>query len=66
MVIICVVEDFECQNRGFEAKAVNAFKEIPVRMISYSSSNFNIFYLIGRNDKAHAHNALNKNLFQNN
>ncbi len=65
MVIICVVEDFERQNRGFEAKSVNAFKEIPIRMISYSS-NFNIFYLIDRNDKVHAHNALSKNLFQNN
>ncbi len=66
MVIICVVGDLEWQNRGFEAKAVNALKDIPVRMISYGGSNFNISFLIDKNDKTRALNALSENLFQNN
>ena len=51
MVIICVVGDLEWQNRGFEAKALAALKDIPVRMISYGGSNCNISFLIRKEDK---------------
>ena len=51
MVIVCVVGDLEWQNRGFEAEVVNALKEIPVRMISYGGSNYNISLLIRKEDK---------------
>ncbi|MDE6792296.1 MAG: aspartate kinase, partial [Muribaculaceae bacterium] len=50
MVIVCVVGDLEWQNRGFEADVVNALKEIPVRMISYGGSNYNISILIRKDD----------------
>ena len=31
MVIVCVVGDLEWQNVGFEARIINALKDIPVR-----------------------------------
>ena len=63
MVIICVVGDLEWENIGFESKAVSALKDIPVRMISYGGSNYNISLLIRREDKQKALQALSANLF---
>lgn len=63
MVIICVVGDLEWQNRGFEAEVVNALREIPVRMISYGGSNFNISLLISKEDKIRALRLLSESLF---
>jgi aspartate kinase len=63
MVIICVVGDLEWQNRGFEAKALDALKDIPVRMISYGGSEHNISFLIKGEDKNAALKALSKTLF---
>ena len=64
MVIICVVGDLEWQNRGFEAKALDALRDIPVRMISYGGSNYNISFLVKKEDKVAALNALSKHLFE--
>ncbi|MBO4995506.1 MAG: aspartate kinase [Muribaculaceae bacterium] len=63
MVIICVVGDLEWQNRGFEAEVVNALKDIPVRMISYGGSNYNISLLVRKEDKIQALKNLSKHLF---
>jgi len=63
MVIICVVGDMEWQNRGFEANVVNALKDIPVRMISYGGSNYNISLLVKKSDKVKALNLLSQHLF---
>lgn len=63
MVIICVVGDMNWLNKGFEASALNALKDIPVRMISYGGSNYNISILVRKEDKTAALNALSKNLF---
>ncbi|MCM1021071.1 MAG: aspartate kinase [Muribaculum sp.] len=63
MVIICVVGDLEWQNRGFEAKALDALKDIPVRMISYGGSNYNISFLVRREDKVRALQSLSDHLF---
>lgn len=65
MVIICVVGDLEWQNRGFEAKVIEALKDIPVRMISYGGSNYNISVLVRKDDKVKALNALSDHLFKN-
>ena len=65
MVIICVVGDLEWQNRGFEAEALDALKEIPVRMISYGGSNYNISFLVKKDDKIKALNLLSDRLFKN-
>jgi len=63
MVIICVVGDMPYENVGFQAKVVGAMSEIPVRMISYGGSNYNISFLIKSTDKKRALNALSAALF---
>ena len=65
MVIICVVGDLEWQNCGFEAKVMEALKDVPVRMISYGGSNYNISVLVQKEDKVKALNALSDHLFKN-
>ena len=65
MVIICVVGDLEWQNKGIEAAALDALKDIPVRMISYGGSNFNISFLVSKKDKVRALNLLSDHLFKN-
>lgn len=63
MVIICVVGDLEWQNRGFEAKALDALRNVPVRMISYGGSNYNVSFLIRKQDKIKALRLLSYHLF---
>ena len=63
MVIICVVGDMHFESIGFQAKVVGAMSEIPVRMISYGGSNYNISFLIKAEDKKRALNALSTALF---
>jgi aspartate kinase len=63
MCIICVVGDLEAENVGFESKATEALKEIPVRMISYGGSNHNISFLISAEDKKKALQSLSDHLF---
>ena len=65
MVIICVVGDLEWNNVGFESEAVQAMKDIPVRMISYGGSNYNISFLVRREDKVKALRSLRYYLFEN-
>ncbi|MDR0371438.1 MAG: aspartate kinase [Prevotellaceae bacterium] len=63
MVIICVVGDLPFENVGFQAKVIGALKQIPIRMISYGGSNYNISFLIRAEDKKEALNALSRALF---
>lgn len=63
MVIICVVGDLEWQNCGFESRVLDALHDIPVRMISYGGSNYNISVLVRKNDKVKALTALSNYLF---
>lgn len=63
MCIICVVGDMEWENIGFESLALDAMKEIPVRMISYGGSNYNISFLIKESDKKAALQSLSDLLF---
>jgi len=65
MTIVCVVGDLEWDNVGFEASIVNAMKEVPVRMISYGGSNYNVSLLIKASDKQKALQALSSHLFNN-
>ncbi len=63
MCIICVVGDLEWENVGFEAKALDAMRNIPVRMISFGGSNYNISFLIRECDKKTALQSLSDMLF---
>jgi len=65
MVIVCVVGDLEWDNVGFEARIIQAMKDVPVRMISYGGSNYNVSLLIKATDKKRALQALSDHLFQN-
>ena len=65
MCIICVVGDLDWENLGFETLATKAMKDIPVRMISYGGSNYNISFLIREEDKKRALQALSDVLFNN-
>ena len=64
MCIICVVGDLDWSNVGFETLAIDAMKNIPVRMISYGGSNYNISFLIREKDKKQALQNLSNVLFE--
>lgn len=65
MVIVCVVGDLEWDNVGFEARIIQAMKDVPVRMISYGGSNYNVSLLVKSSDKKRALQALSDHLFNN-
>ena len=64
MCIVCVVGDLDWANLGFETLATEAMKNIPVRMISYGGSNYNISFLIRETDKKQALKNLSDVLFK--
>ena len=64
MCIICVVGDLDWSNVGFETLATDAMKNIPVRMISYGGSNYNISFLVKESDKKRALQSLSDTLFK--
>lgn len=63
MVIICVVGDMEWDNIGFESKIIQAMHDVPVRMISYGGSNYNVSLLVKAADKKRALQAFSDHLF---
>ena len=63
MCIICVVGDLRWENIGFEAKALDAMRDIPVRMISFGGSDYNISFLVSKEDKNRALQSLSDHLF---
>ena len=64
MCIICVVGDLDWSNVGFETIATDALKNIPIRMVSYGGSNYNISFLIKERDKKQALQNLSEVLFE--
>ena len=63
MCIVCVVGDLNWENVGFEARAMEAMKDIPVRMVSYGGSNYNISFLVREEDKVRALRSLSATIF---
>lgn len=63
MCIICVVGDLISANVGFQSLATGALKDIPVRMISYGGSNYNISFLVAESEKKRTLQALSDHLF---
>ncbi len=63
MCIVCVVGDLDWRNVGYETITLETMKDIPVRMISYGGSNYNISFLIRAVDKKRALQALSDKLF---
>ncbi len=62
--IVCVAGNFSQKTEGLSAQVFSALKNIPVRMISYGGSNYNISLLVKTSDKKRALNALNVGLFK--
>ena len=63
MCVVCVVGDLDWSNIGFETRVLDAMKDIPVRMVSYGGSNYNISFLIREEDKKRALQSLSDTLF---
>jgi len=62
-VIVCVVGDLVAENKGYAYKILEAVKHVPLRMISYGGSNYNVSLLINAKDKESALKALSDKLF---
>lgn len=64
LTIVCVAGDFSENKEGTTTKVFNALKNIPIRMVSYGGSNYNISLLVKNSDKITALKALNEGLFE--
>ena len=62
--IICVVGDFGADKHGYAARVFEALKHIPIRMISYGGSNYNVSLLVKTVDKTEALRSLHNRLFE--
>ena len=60
---VTVDSDMTWSNLGFETLVLEAMQNIPVRMISYGGSNYNISFLIKGSDKKRALQSLSDKLF---
>lgn len=61
--IICIVGNIPKNKAGYGFKVLEAFKDIPLRMVSYGGSANNISVLVNSHHKKEALIALNKALF---
>src|SRR5690606_36316784 len=61
--IICVVGDFSLETHGFAFRVLDAVKHLPVRMISYGGSDYNISILLRTEEKHEALKSLHNRLF---
>lgn len=61
--IVCVVGDFGPEKHGYASRVLDSLKHIPIRMISYGGSNYNISLLVNTDDKTEALRSLHNRLF---
>jgi len=61
--IVCVVGDFGFNTHGYAARVLDSIKHIPIRMISYGGSNYNISVLVQTEHKVEALRSLHNRLF---
>lgn len=62
--IVCVVGDFGSEKHGFASRVLDGLKHIPIRMISYGGSNYNVSLLILSEHKTEALRSLHNRLFE--
>lgn len=62
--IVCVVGDFSAEKHGYAARVLDSIKHIPIRMISYGGSSYNISLLINTEDKTEVLKSLHNRLFE--
>ncbi len=61
--IICIAGDLAQNKKGVTSEIFNCLRDIPIRMISYGGSNYNLSFLVKTTDKITVLNLLNKGLF---
>jgi len=61
--IVCVVGDFSSSTHGYTSRVLDAVKHLPIRMISYGGSEYNISILLNTSDKVEALKSLHNRLF---
>ncbi len=58
--IICIAGDLAQNKKGVTSAIFNGLKDIPIRMISYGGSNYNLSFLVKTTDKIAVLNILNR------
>lgn len=61
--IVCVVGDFAANTHGYAARVLDAVKHLPIRMISYGGSDYNVSILLDSVHKVEALRSLHNRLF---
>ncbi len=61
--IICIVGDFSTETHGYASRVLDAVKHLPLRMISYGGSDYNISLLLSTDNKVEALRSLHNRLF---
>jgi len=61
--IICIAGDLAQNKKGVTSAIFDGLKDIPIRMISYGGSNYNLSFLVKTTDKIAVLNILNEGLF---
>lgn len=61
--IVCVVGDFGANTHGYAARVLDAVKHLPIRMISYGGSDYNVSVLLDSEHKVEALRSLHNRLF---
>lgn len=61
--IVCVVGDFSANTHGYAARVLDAVKHLPVRMISYGGSDYNVSILLDNSHKIEALRSIHNRLF---
>lgn len=61
--IVCLVGNFHSGQKGYAKQIFTAFEDIPIRMISYGGSKYNVSVLVNTVDKKAALQTINKVLF---
>lgn len=62
--IICLAGDFSEKQKGGSAAIFNSLTNIPIRMISYGGSNYNVSLVVNTEDKIQALRDLNAGVFE--
>lgn len=61
--IVCVVGDFSANRHGYAARVLDAIKHLPIRMVSYGGSDYNVSVLLDHQHKVEALRSLHHRIF---
>src|SRR5690606_34588601 len=61
--IVCVVGDFSANTHGYAARVLDAVKHLPLHMISYGGSDYNVSILLDTEHKIEALRSIHNRVF---